>query len=81
MATSTGCRPAAASHVYRIVQEGLTNIGKHANASRARVTLEHSSGHRRKPASRQRWLALTIEDDGCGVVDDRCRQQRATGWG
>ena len=31
--------PTAASHVYRIVQEGLTNIGKHADATRARLAL------------------------------------------
>ena len=31
---------AAASHVYRIIQEGLTNIGKHSNASRARIVLD-----------------------------------------
>ena len=32
--------PTAASHVYRIVQEGLTNINKHAQAARARVDLD-----------------------------------------
>lgn len=60
--------PIAASHIYRIVQEGLTNIGKHANASRASVALDF----RPEPAegtSDRRWLALTIEDDGCGAVD------------
>jgi two-component system, NarL family, sensor histidine kinase UhpB len=58
----------AASHIYRIVQEGLTNIGKHANASRASVALDL----RPEPAegtSDRRWLALTIEDDGSGAVD------------
>jgi two-component system, NarL family, sensor histidine kinase UhpB len=34
-----GLPPTAAAHVYRIVQEGLTNIAKHAKASRARVAL------------------------------------------
>ena len=29
--------PTAASHVYRIVQEGLTNISKHAGATRGRA--------------------------------------------
>ena len=32
--------PTAASHVYRIVQEGLTNINKHAQAARARVDVD-----------------------------------------
>ena len=38
-----GLPPTAASHVYRIVQEGLTNIGKHANAGRARVVIGFSA--------------------------------------
>jgi signal transduction histidine kinase len=61
--------PTAASHVYRIVQEGLTNIGKHANASRARVAIDVASELRERGAPRRRWLALTIEDDGCGADD------------
>jgi two-component system, NarL family, sensor histidine kinase UhpB len=65
-----GLPPAAAAHVYRIVQEGFTNIGKHANASWARVTLDLLPEPSGRPASRQRWLALTIEDDGCGAADD-----------
>ena len=31
--------PTAASHVYRIVQEGLTNINKHAHGAHARIDL------------------------------------------
>jgi two-component system, NarL family, sensor histidine kinase UhpB len=65
-----GLPPTAASHVYRIVQEGLTNIGKHAHASRARVALDFRSELPARATS-QRWLALTIEDDGCGAGDTR----------
>ena len=65
-----GLPPTAASHVYRIVQEGLTNIGKHANASRARVALDFRPGPPDDATSQPRWLALTIEDDGCGAVDN-----------
>jgi signal transduction histidine kinase len=65
-----GLPPAATAHIYRIVQEGLTNIGKHANASRAHVTLELLPEHSGLPASLQGWLALTIEDNGCGAVDN-----------
>jgi signal transduction histidine kinase len=49
-----------------MVQEGLTNIGKHAQASRAQVSLgirpeaEDAKAHRR-------MLVLTIEDDGRGA--------------
>ena len=59
----------AASHIYRIVQEGLTNIGKHANASRASVALDFGPEAAEQATPNRRWLALTIEDDGCGAVD------------
>jgi two-component system, NarL family, sensor histidine kinase UhpB len=65
-----GLPPTSASHVYRIVQEGLTNIGKHANASLARIDL----GLRPEPgeeATCRSWLELTIEDDGYGAGDRR----------
>ncbi len=61
--------PMAASHAYRIVQEGLTNIAKHANAGRARVALDLHPVLPGQPVSQRRWLTLTIEDDGCGAVD------------
>jgi two-component system, NarL family, sensor histidine kinase UhpB len=61
--------PMAAAYVYRIVQEGLTNIGKHAHASRAHVALDLDPALPGQPASERRWLALTIEDNGCGAVD------------
>ena len=64
-----GLPPTAAAHVYRIVQEGLTNIGKHAKAGRARVALSLAREAEDAAACRPQWLALTIEDDGCGGVD------------
>jgi signal transduction histidine kinase len=44
--------------VYRIVQEGLTNISKYARADSVRITIHASS----EPAQ----LAITIEDNGVG---------------
>jgi two-component system, NarL family, sensor histidine kinase UhpB len=72
--------PTAASHVYRIVQEGLTNIGKHAKAGRARVALDFPTTPEGQGASRRRWLALTIEDDGCGRAD-RGKDRKREGFG
>lgn len=62
--------PTTASHVYRIVQEGLTNINKHAHAAQARVVLDVGPPVGVHAASDRRWLALTIEDDGRGAADD-----------
>ena len=57
------------SHVYRIVQEGLTNINKHAHAGQARIALGLRPKAGEQTTSERSWLALTIEDDGCGEVD------------
>jgi len=49
--------------LYRLIQEGLTNISKHANATRVEITLERiesSAGH---PGE----LRLAIADDGEGM--------------
>ena len=48
--------------VYRLIQEGLTNIYKHARASRAQIPLERSTS-----AKRVDELLLTVADDGCGM--------------
>lgn len=49
--------PEATIHIYRIVQEALTNVAKHSGASVARVRL----------AQREGWLDLDIEDQGKGL--------------
>ena len=48
--------------IYYIVCEALTNVLKHANASRVRVDLERQE-HR---------ICLSIRDDGCGGADLEC---------
>jgi len=49
--------------LYRLIQEGLTNIYKHANAKQASITLE-----RMRPIERDRGeLFLAVADDGCGM--------------
>jgi signal transduction histidine kinase len=51
--------PAVALSVYRIVQEGLTNVVKHAQASRAEVSIDYEAGD----------LVVAIRDDGMGPGD------------
>jgi signal transduction histidine kinase len=41
---------------YRVVQEALTNVGRHAHASRCRVALRMADGK----------VEVTVEDDGIG---------------
>jgi PAS domain S-box-containing protein len=47
----------AASHVYQIVQEALTNAVTHGKASRIAITLTHTEGR----------IALRVRDNGVGV--------------
>lgn len=49
--------------LYRIAQEALNNVIKHAHASRAMVNLRFPPGH---PGAKCREVELQISDDGCG---------------
>jgi signal transduction histidine kinase len=44
------------TYLYRIVQEGLTNCARHAQAKNIKVSLTDANGQ----------LAVTVEDDGVG---------------
>jgi len=46
--------------LYRAAQEGLTNVRKHANASRVDVSLDFSQSDQ---------IHLTVHDDGAGATD------------
>ena len=61
--------PEASITVFRIVQEALTNIVKHARAKTVEVTIE----------PRTPWLALRIRDDGVGLPLERLRALRSHG--
>jgi signal transduction histidine kinase len=47
--------------IFRIVQEGLSNVRKHAHASAVQVCLKHTS---------LRTLMISIADNGQGLADD-----------
>ncbi|MGI8961857.1 MAG: sensor histidine kinase [Bryobacteraceae bacterium] len=47
--------------IYRIVQEALRNVVRHANAKNVRIRLDQRAGE----------LVLTIQDDGHGFVPER----------
>jgi two-component system sensor histidine kinase UhpB len=56
---------------YRLIQEGLTNIYKHANARHVEISLTRLFDNGRSE------LCVTVADDGCGVD----LRQRASGHG
>ncbi len=47
--------------IFRIVQEGLSNIRKHAQASQVQIRLKHIS---------PRMVRISIADNGQGIADD-----------
>lgn len=49
--------PELEATMYRVVQEALTNVGKHAGARHARVALDERDGK----------VTVTVEDDGKGI--------------
>jgi signal transduction histidine kinase len=55
------------STVYRIVQEALTNVGKHAQANSAIVEVSASEG----------FMRIQITDDGCGLPPDAAERASA----
>ncbi len=60
---------AVATAAYRIAQEALTNVARHAQASRAEVEL----------AARDRQLRLTVRDDGAGFDPVRLPESEGLG--
>lgn len=63
--------PEVRTAVYRVVQEALTNIERHAQAETVMVACSVS----------QNRLVVEVEDDGVGFDPDEMRQPRETGQG
>jgi signal transduction histidine kinase len=56
--------------LYRLIQEALTNVHKHAGARHVQIALERAAapGSRAAaPGSSGETLCLTVADDGCGM--------------
>jgi signal transduction histidine kinase len=60
---------ALAVALFRIVQEALTNVVRHAKASRIDVRLRATGGE----------LMLEIEDNGCGITPQQATGPRSLG--
>lgn len=63
--------PESETHLYRITQEILTNVCKHAKATSVDITLERRQGR----------VILTVLDDGVGFVPKRHRPTGRGGMG
>ncbi|SFC56013.1 PAS domain-containing sensor histidine kinase [Massilia yuzhufengensis] len=60
---------AASTAIFRIVQEALTNIARHAGATRVLLNLDRSDGE----------LLLTIRDDGRGIRTEDMEKKESLG--
>ncbi len=61
--------PEQAISVYRIVQEALTNIARHANASEVRLTITKQKNE----------LNIIIKDNGIGISEDQIKSSKSLG--
>jgi signal transduction histidine kinase len=61
--------PDASITVFRIVQEALTNILKHASATTVEIVIETTP----------RWLVVRVRDDGVGLPAQRLQALRSHG--
>jgi PAS domain S-box-containing protein len=62
---------AAMITLYRVVQEGLTNVARHARASRVWVTLRQDANQ----------VSLSVEDDGQGFDREAAEPAADYAWG
>ena len=61
--------PKSTTAIFRIVQEALVNVARHASASRVTVRLREIGGH----------LEVLVADDGIGVSDAQVADARSFG--
>jgi signal transduction histidine kinase len=55
--------------VFRICQEALTNIARHANATKVQVSIKKNTD----------WIVLKIQDDGIGIMEDHSKTPKSYG--
>lgn len=58
-----------ATDLFRIVQEALQNVEKHARATEVRISLCEKDG----------WITLEVQDNGCSFHKDRANEARRDG--
>jgi two-component system sensor histidine kinase UhpB len=56
--------------IYRIVQEALTNVFRHARATRVDIAVEPVASGRANPAFQPEAVKVSIRDNGAGLPSD-----------
>jgi signal transduction histidine kinase len=57
------------TNIFRVYQEVLTNVARHANATSIETTVEESHG----------WITLTIKDNGIGFDSEDAKHKKSLG--
>jgi len=63
--------PKAQINIYRVLQEGLRNIGEHARATQVFLSGKHQDGR----------VAFILQDNGAGFEVEQTLARKATGYG
>jgi PAS domain S-box-containing protein len=61
--------PARSTTVFRILQEALTNVARHAHATNIEITIERHNGH----------LVMQVEDNGVGITPEQASKPQSLG--
>lgn len=56
--------------IYRVIQEVLNNMVKHAKATQIKVNISHQ----------QQNIIITIKDNGCGFDIEKLKESKGIGW-
>lgn len=68
---SPRCSPSVENNLFRIVQEALTNVAKHAEAKAVNISLNEDAG----------LFRLNISDNGKGFTSNGVKHNQTHGWG
>lgn len=63
------CNGEKANDIFRVFQESLTNVARHANASKLRISISAENGR----------LSIEISDDGKGISPDQISDTHSSG--
>jgi PAS domain S-box-containing protein len=65
--------------IFRIFQEALTNVARHAGAKHVEVSVERQPGGADERAAQRDWIELRVNDDGVGIAPEPRRSRKSLG--
>ena len=68
--TEPNLSTAVSTALFRIFQECLTNIARHAHATKVEAALKLENG----------WVTLCVQDNGRGITEDEIGNPRSLGF-